>query len=194
MGIFNFLKSDDEKPIEFKAINLNNGKIEVHPYRESEALRDKEVVNDIYEMFGDISQIPYNHEKYVNDKKNINTYSIVSDYHRRKQYVHFVSHIQTQKIIGQIFISPPVEQYINFDKKLKNTWIIEYYLNKKFWNNGIMSGIIPAVISFLQKQGIKNIGAIVDRLNAPSIRILEKSGFKRIKEFDDLKDLYLIST
>jgi RimJ/RimL family protein N-acetyltransferase len=56
-----------------------------------------------------------------------------------------------------------------------------------------MSGIIPAVVRNMQKQGIKNIGAVVDKLNAPSIRILEKSGFKRIKQFDDLKDLYMLA-
>lgn len=194
MSILNFFNSGNEKPVEFKAISLSNGKMEVHAYRESEALREKDVVNDIYEIFGDITQIPYNHEKYVKDKKEINTYMIVSSYHRKTQFIHFISHIQTQKIIGQIIISPPIEQYILFDKKLKNTWIIEYYLNKIFWNKGIMSGIIPAVVRIMQKQGIKNIGAVVDRLNAPSIRILEKSGFKRIKQFDDLKDLYIISS
>lgn len=193
MGIFDLFKSDDEKSIDFKAITLSNGTLEVHPYRESEALREMEVVNDIYEMFGDISQIPYNNEKFVKDKKDIDTYKIVSAFHKRIQYAHFVSHIPTRKIIGQIIISPPIEQYINFNKKLKNTWIIEYYINKNFWNKGIMSGIIPAVVRLIQRQGVKSIGAVVDRLNAPSIRILEKSGFKRIMQFDDFKDLYLIS-
>ncbi len=178
---------------EFNLINLNNGVLEIHPYRVSEAERDKEVVNDLFEIFGDISQIPFNKEKHVKDKKDINTYSIVSDYHLKRQYTHFVSHIESKKIIGKIIISPPIKEYIQFDSTLKNTWIIEFYLNKSFWNKGIMSGIIPTIVRGIQKQGIKKVGAVVDKLNFGSIRILEKSGLKRIKQFDDLKDLYMIT-
>jgi hypothetical protein len=132
MGIFDFFKFNNEKIIDFKAITLNNGKIEVHPLRESESIRDNEVINDIYEIFGDISQIPFNKEKHITDKKEINTYSIVSNYHHKKQYIHFISHIQSQKIIVEIYILPPIYEYIQFEKKLKNTWILEFYLNKIF--------------------------------------------------------------
>lgn len=190
MGFFDLNR---ENIIEFNPINLNNGILEIHPYRISEAERDKEVVNDLFEIFGDISQIPFNKEKLVKDKKDMNTYSIVSDYHSKRQYTHFVSHIESKKIIGKIIISPPVKEYIQFDGTLKNTWIIEFYLNKRFWNKGIMSGIIPEVVRGIQKQGIKKVGAVVDKLNFGSIRVLEKSGLKRIKQFDDLKDLFVSS-
>ena len=191
MGFFNF---NNEKIIDFQPININNGTLEVHPFRESELHRDNEVINDIYEIFGDISQIPFNKEKFVKDKKDINTYFIVSNYHLKIQYTHFISHLQSKKIIGKIIISPPIKEYIEFENKLKNTWILEFYLNKKFWNKGIMSGIIPAIVRSMQKQDIKKIGAVVDKLNFGSIRILEKSGLIRIKQFDDTKDLYMSVT
>ena len=57
-----------------------------------------------------------------------------------------------------------------------------------------MSGIIPAIVRSMQKQDIKKIGAVVDKLNFGSIRILEKSGLIRIKQFDDTKDLYMSVT
>lgn len=186
-----FFETNKENITEFKPINLKNGILEIHPFRVSEAERDNEVVNDLFEIFGDISQIPFNKEKLVKNKKDINTYSIVSDYHLKIQYTHFLSHIQSKKIIGKIIICPPIKEYIQFDSTLKNTWIIEFYLNKSFWNKGIMSGIIPAVVRGMQDQNIKKVGAVVDKLNFGSIRILEKSGLKRIKQFDDLKDLYV---
>lgn len=192
MSIFNFLKSDSSNSIEFKAITIGNKKIEVHPYREQEALRDKYVVQDIYEIFGDISNIPFNEEKFIKNKKDIDTYNIVSAFNRNKQFTHFVSHIASKKIIGEIIIFPPNDTYINFDKNLKNTWIIEYYINKDYWNMGIMTNLLPVVVRVLKNQGIRNVAAVVDRLNLSSIRVLEKSEFKKIKEFDDLKDLYVI--
>lgn len=176
---------------EFKAVTINNGVIEIHPYRESEMIRDQEVVDDIYEIFGDLSQIPFNHEKFIDSKKDFSTSSIIREWHRHIRYIHFVSYMPNQKIIGQIIISPPVKEYYKFQKSLKNVWMIEYYLNKTFWNKGIMSSLIPAIIQSLNQQGITNIGAVVDRLNTPSVRVLEKSGFVRIGQFDDLKDYYL---
>ncbi|MHA8065276.1 GNAT family N-acetyltransferase [Aquirufa sp. ROCK2-A2] len=130
----------------------------------------------------------------MDDKKKIFTYLDVLNYDLKIQFNHFISNIKSKKIIGKIIIWPLVEEYIQFDSTLKNTWIIEFYLNKKFWNKGIMSGIIPAVARDMQKQGINKIGAVVDKLNFGSIRILEKSGLKRIKQFDDLKDLYVSTT
>ncbi|MHA8065277.1 hypothetical protein V7S76_01220 [Aquirufa sp. ROCK2-A2] len=51
MGFFDLNR---ENITSLNPINLNNGILEIHPYRESELHRDDDVVNYLYEIFGDI--------------------------------------------------------------------------------------------------------------------------------------------
>ena len=74
--------------------------------------------------------------------------------------------------------------------KINDTWLIEYFLNKQAWNLGIMTGAIVAIVRNMQAQGINNIGALVDRRNLASIRVLEKAGFTKAKHFDLRQDYY----
>jgi len=55
----------------------------------------------------------------------------------------------------------------------------------------MMSGVIAAVHN-MQSQGVNNSSAYVDRDNISSMSSLEKSGFKRIRQFDLKQDLYKI--
>ena len=55
-----------------------------------------------------------------------------------------------------------------------------------------MSGVIGAVTSNMKSQGITNIGALVDKENQSSIRVLQKCGFKKVKQFDIKQDFYQI--
>ena len=55
-----------------------------------------------------------------------------------------------------------------------------------------MSGIVSAIINNMKSQGIQKIAAIVDRKNLSSIRVLEKSGFSGVKQFDIKQDYFEI--
>ena len=173
-------------------VNLDNGVIQIHPLRTSDLINHDEIVNDLYEIFGDITSIPYNKEKYVMDKKTIinQIFGITLGYQQQIRYTHLLTLKEINKIIGEIIILSP--KSVELEYNMKDTWLIEYYLNKQLWNNGIMSGVISAIINNMKSQGITNIGAFVNRDNISSIKVLEKSGFNRITQFDLKQDFYKI--
>lgn len=175
-----------------KPINLDNGVIQIHPLRTSDMMRHTEMVNDLYEIFGDIESLPYNKEKFVKDIETISTQmlGVTVGYEQKIRYTHFLTLKEPNKVIGEIIILSP--KSVKDAYKLDNLWIIEYFLNKQLWNNGIMSGVLSAIISNMKQQGITNIGALVDRENSPSIRVLEKAGFSKTMDFDLKQDLYKI--
>ena len=111
-------------------------------------------------------------------------------YQQQIRYTHFITLKEINKIIGEIIILSPksVEQSYN----IKNIWFLEFYLNKLLWNYGIMTDIITQIVSRMKNQSIVGIGALVDRQNIQSIRVLEKSGFKRDRKFDERQDYYTI--
>lgn len=177
---------------QMKPINLDNGVIQIHPLRTTDLMRHDEIVNDLYEIFGDISSIPYNKEKFVKDKETISTQmlGVTIGYQQQIRYTHFLTLKEPNKVIGEIIILSP--KSVEPAYAIKDIWIIEYYLNKQLWNNGIMSGVINAIVNEMQNQGITGIGALVDKENISSIRVLVKSGFKRLRQYDLKQDLYKI--
>lgn len=56
--------------------------------------------------------------------------------------------------------------------------LIGYFTFRKFWNQGIASACIPAVLAHLQSDyGVRLFRAEVDSRNFASVRVLEKCGF-----------------
>lgn len=175
-----------------KPINLDNGLIQIHPLRSSDIIRTDEIESDLFEIFGDIDSIPYNKEKYVENKETLSIHmlGVSIGYQQQIRYTHFLTLKESNKIIGEIIILSP--KSVKEAYGLEGMWIIEFYLNKQFWNNGIMSDAIQAIILNMKQQGIANIGALVDRKNIPSVRVLEKVGFVNYQNFDLKQDLYKI--
>lgn len=173
-------------------IILSNGVIEIHPLRKTDLIRHNDFVDDLFEIFGDIESIPFNMERFAKNKEIISSQmlGVSLGYDQQSSYTHFLTLIKLNKIIGEIIILSP--RTVTPSYGIEDTWLIEYFLNKKLWNNGLMSGAVKAVVSNLQGQGIKNIGALVIRENIPSIRVLEKTGFKRLRQFDLKQDFYKI--
>jgi RimJ/RimL family protein N-acetyltransferase len=173
-------------------INFENDVLLIHPLRPNDILRQNEIIEDLYEIFSDKDSLPYNKEKYIENKEQIelNLLGITIGYSQNIRYTHFITLKEINKIIGEIIILSPksVEQSYN----IKNIWFLEFYLNKLLWNYGIMTDIITQIVSRMKNQGIIGIGALVDRRNIQSIRVLEKSGFKKNTKFDDRQDYYVI--
>jgi len=60
---------------------------------------------------------------------------------------------------------------------------IGYSLNKGWWNRGLMTAILPAMVSHLfENEEVTTLIAIAHRLNVASVRLLERVGFARIGE------------
>lgn len=172
-----------------KPINLDNGVIQIHPLRSSDLMRHNEIVNDLYEIFGDKNSLPFNKEKFVADREIISSQmlGVTIGYEQQIRYTHFITLKEPNKIIGEIIILTP--KSVEPEYKIHDTWIVEFFLNKQLWNKGIMTGILTTIVSNMKNQGINKIGALVDRDNIPSIRVLEKSGFIKRNRFD-LKQVY----
>ncbi len=59
-----------------------------------------------------------------------------------------------------------------------NHALIGYYTFREFWNQGIASECIPAVLAHLQSSyGVRLFRAEIDSRNFASLRVLEKCGF-----------------
>jgi RimJ/RimL family protein N-acetyltransferase len=69
-------------------------------------------------------------------------------------------------------------------------WLIEYYLNKSFWGQGIMTVAVQTVLAFLQENEVSSISAIVDADNYASKRILDKFGFTYSMKNSMKKEVY----
>ncbi len=60
---------------------------------------------------------------------------------------------------------------------------IGYSLNKGWWNQGLMTTILSAMVSRLfEKENVTTLFAIAHRLNVASVRLLNKNGFVRMSE------------
>ncbi len=62
---------------------------------------------------------------------------------------------------------------------------LSYMLDEPYWGNGYASEVAKATLDHgLNKLGLKRVVALVYPQNSPSIRVIEKSGFKYEKEYD----------
>lgn len=72
-----------------------------------------------------------------------------------------------------------------------------YALKEQFTGRGLATEVAMRLLAFAKARGLQSISASVDAINAPSVKILEKLGFKRQKilkgEFGDIfiYELYL---
>lgn len=134
----------------FNPINLDNGMFQIHPLRKSELLKHDKMVEDLFEIFSDIQGLPYNKEKIVADRNKIadQLFGVTLGYHQQLRYTHFVTLKEIDKVVGEIMIISP--KGVEPAYKIKDTWFIEYFLNRHLWNKGIMSGVIRAIVQEMQ--------------------------------------------
>ncbi len=166
---------------QFNAINLDNGTFIVHPLREEDMNRQNDLIQDIYEIFSDDETTIYTPEKKVESTKVVSDRlnGVVHRYHRGESFTHYITLKKINKVIGVIDIISP--SLVEKDYDIKDTWFIEYFLNKELWGRGIMSGIVGAIVNTMKKRGINRIGALCDSNNIRSVTILKKIGFKMTK-------------
>src|SRR5690606_31955366 len=86
------------------------------------------------------------------------------NYHCGRNYLHFITDKNLNKVIGMIDIISPETARDHY--KIKNyPFFIEFYLGSFVSGQGIMTEILPILINTLHVQGINKIGAIVNRKN-----------------------------
>jgi RimJ/RimL family protein N-acetyltransferase len=161
-------------------INLNNGILEIHPLRNQDIKKGNLLERDIFEILGNEENTEYIPEKRVTSLQQVvnQTMGVVISYSQKLAYMHFLTMKALGKTIGVVNILSPLNAQETYN--LQNVWLIEYFLNKTYWGNGIMTEVVGEVIDNMRQQGIKQIGAFVYQENFASTRLLEKVGFKKI--------------
>jgi RimJ/RimL family protein N-acetyltransferase len=175
-----------------KPINLDNGATIIHPLRKSDLLRHNEIVDSLYEILSDNENTKFITEKRVKDKDLVaeQLLGVTIKHVEQLGYTHFITLKDNNETLGQINILTPKGIETQTQYEIRDTWFIEYFLNKKVWNFGVMSGAIRAIIDNMKDQGITKISALCMPENIGSVKILTKSGFIKTRKFDLKQDLY----
>ena len=164
-------------------VYLDNGIIEIHPLRDKDLTKPNNIADDLFEILNDSENTRFIAEKRIDSKEALGNliFGFMMGYQEQISYAHFLTLKSIDKVIGVVNVISPerIEETYN----IKDKWFIEYYLNKKYWNKGIMSGAIEAIISTLRGQGIDNISAICEKGNLASIKILKKCGFNETPKY-----------
>lgn len=182
--------------IEFKPINLSDGKTSIHPFRNSDMTEKKmeQIIQDIYSIYSNNETVKYIPEKKINTfKEAINRFQKIRlNYGLKTSYTHFITVNSIGRIVGEINIISPLGasdyKIPNYD--LSNVWFIEYAKNIDLGKFGLITRSLAVVISNLKKQGISKIGAVCFRENKASIKILLNLEFEKIAQFDVYQDYY----
>ena len=171
-------------------INLQNESILIHPLRKMDMEKIHDIQADLFEILSNEENTKYISEKRLTNQNEIvhRIMGVVLGYQKELSYGHFITDKESNRVIGFVDIITPDYAQQNYYLK-KYTWMIEYYLNKSFGTR-IMRGVIKAICKDLNNQGISPIGAVCDKSNLASIKVLERVGFSRIEAFDYKQDYY----
>lgn len=135
--------------------------------------------NKVYEILSDEETVKYlnmNRHKCITDSKNM-----LKDYLNGlkdgTKYPFAIIDKDTKDFLG-IFL-------IKLDLYNDDAFESTTYINKKYWNKGILSEILPYIIDYVFKEiKTKNFRGYVMEKNGASARVLEKTGFKLEKIFE----------
>lgn len=65
--------------------------------------------------------------------------------------------------------------------KKRNQAKLGYYLGKQYTRKGYMTRSVIALTQYASRKGVNKIIAFVKKINIPSIRVLEKAGYQKVK-------------
>jgi [ribosomal protein S5]-alanine N-acetyltransferase len=174
-----------------KPIIFESEQFLIHPFRQINANRYDSITEDVYKILSDNEVLTFIPEKRLSNKEEAKNFifSIIAGYEQETSYAYFITIKDINRTIGIINLISPKKTKENYVLEEYN-WMIEYYMLKAAWGRNIMSEILPAFKERVLSQGIKKLGAICKQANYGSIRVLEKSGFKKTFKFDLTQDYY----
>ncbi|MET3115084.1 RimJ/RimL family protein N-acetyltransferase [Pedobacter sp. CG_S7] len=175
----------------FKPFYFESKDLCVHPFRSEDMNRLDQLSQDIFSLLSDNKTLQFIPEKRLNDEKEAESFlrSTIINYHANRNYVHFITSKHTGKVIGIIdLISPHVaKEHYKMDDY---PYFIEFYLSGYASGCYIMTEILPLIVEYILEQGIRKIGAVINRKNIAARKVLEKSDFVYKTQFDPIQDLY----
>jgi RimJ/RimL family protein N-acetyltransferase len=174
-----------------RPIIFENEDFLIHPFRKIDMLRHDSLAEDIFKILSNeevLTFIPEKRLKTIEESKNF-MFGVIATSEIQSIFAHFITIKAMNRTIGVINLISPDECKKKYTLNEYN-WMIEYYLYKEAWGRNIMAEILPYFIQRVLLQGIEKLGAICNQQNHASIRLLEKSGFKKKFKFDPIQDYY----
>lgn len=172
-------------------IYLENEKLLIHPFRSQDLNRFEELTKDIFEILSDEQTLAFLPEKRLNNLLEAELFlqTAIVNYHSGRNYLHFISHKEYNKVIGMIDVISPetAREYYSLDNY---PFFIEFYLSSSASGQAIMTDMLPALVCNLHLQGIHKIGAVINRKNKAARKVLEKATFEYQAPFDIVQDLF----
>ena len=92
---------------------------------------------------------------------------------RRAKFNFTVRENATDRIVGGIRLEPDVDG---------KGWEIGYWLGEEHWGKGIATWACKEVLQTAKREGVKKVYAAPRQENGASRRVLEKSGFKHMRD------------
>jgi len=180
--------------VKIRPINIENAQFMIHVLRPIDMVRMASIEKDIFEMLNDDDTVQYIPEQklIINADANKKVTGFVVGYSTGVSFAHFITEKNGLKTIGIVNIISPETAKASY-KLDRHDWMVEYYLNKKYWGKGIATGALTAICINLFSQGILRIAAVCQRENISSLRVLEKVGFIKEKPFDFKQDYYILT-
>jgi ribosomal-protein-alanine N-acetyltransferase len=148
------------------------------PEMETERCRLRQIkdedANTLYEILSDYDTMQYFGIELAKDPQEIaNSIEL-----RKKGF-------KTKRGIGWIIADKSTDKMlglVNFPFWMRQFFIsrLSYILHKDNWENGYMTEVLPVCLKFgFEKMALHRIEAVINPLNKPSLKLVEKLGFKR---------------
>ncbi|MEQ7801836.1 GNAT family N-acetyltransferase [Pedobacter sp. ASV1-7] len=174
-----------------ETIFLENEELLVHSFRSQDMDHFEKLTQDIFSILSDEWTLKYIPEKRLHNlqQAELLLQTAILNYHSRQNYLHFITHKASNKVIGMIDVITPelARKHYHMDYY---PFFIEFYLSSAASGCYIMTEILPKLMEELLRQGISKIGAVINRENIAARRVLEKANFEFKAPFDVIQDFY----
>lgn len=175
-----------------RPIAFETDELEVHSFRITDIVNFKQLAEDILSIFSDTFTLKFVPDKKMHTMEEAEGFvkAMILNHHVGRNHLHFITSKKMSRVVGIVdLISPEVaKEYYQLEDY---PYFIEFYLLEILSGQSIMTQLLPVIVGHLHNEGIKKIGAVVNRKNKAAIKVLERSGFKVNGQFDILQDLYL---
>lgn len=151
----------------------------------------EQLATEIYQLLSDEHTLQFLPEKKLSSitaAKNWLSAAILN-FHSGRNQVHLIRSKSNGALLGVIDVIPPTVAQEHY-QLAHYPFFIEFYLKSSARGKALMSRLLPKVVSHLQKDGIDEIAAVVNRRNLAASKVLKRSGFKLAGNFDQSQDLY----
>ncbi len=179
----------------FEPIEFESDKLLVHGFRTQDVQALEMIAADVFNILSDESTLKFLPQKRLAsiDEAVQLLRSNVLSFYAKKNYLHLVQVKSTGKVIGMIDLISPQVAKEHYRLAGRYPYFIELCLKSSESQQHVMSRLLPAFLEKLQAQRITNVAAIVNRRNEAARKVLERSGFICVGEFDILQDLYRLN-